>query len=64
VLLIDGWAGRTAQPVIIEGETPKRYRVRAIADELWLPSRGNGVRKILRSGTVLVPKYAVREEQS
>jgi hypothetical protein len=60
VLVIDGWAGRHEQPVVIEDETPKRYRVRAVAEELRLPSRGRGVRIILRSGTVLVPKYAVR----
>lgn len=59
-LLIDGWEGRTAQPVIIEGETPKRYRVRAVGESLRLPLRGNGVRIVLRSGTVLVPKAAVR----
>lgn len=60
VLLIDGWEGRSAQPVIIEDETPQRYRVRAVNEQLRLPSRGNGVRIILRGGTVLVPKHAVR----
>lgn len=59
VLLADGWGGRQRQAVIIEGETPKRYRVRAVGDALRLPSRGQGVRIILRSGTALVPKYAV-----
>jgi hypothetical protein len=60
VLVIDGWGGRSYQPVIIEGETPKKYRVRAVEEKLRLPLRGNGVRIILRSGTVLVPKHAVR----
>ncbi len=60
VLVIDGWAGRQEQPVVIEGETPKRYRVRAVEEQLRLPSRGQGVRIVLRSGTVLVPKTAVR----
>jgi hypothetical protein len=60
VLMIDNWAGRSYQPVIIEGETPKRYRVRAVDEKLRLPLRGNGVRIVYRSGTVLVPKSAVR----
>jgi hypothetical protein len=59
ILVTDGWGGRQEQPVIVEGETPKRYRVRAVNAELRLP-RGGGVLKVLRSGTVLVPKYAVR----
>lgn len=59
-LVIDGWGGRSYQPVVIEGETPKRYRVRAVGEKLRLPLRGNGVRIVLRSGTVLVPKCAVR----
>lgn len=62
LLVIDGWEGRTYQPVVIEGETPKRFRVRAVNESLRLPSRGRGVRIILRSGTVLVPKSAVRED--
>jgi len=60
-LVTDGWGGRYEQPVIVEAETPKRYRVRAVNQELRLP-RGRGVLKVLRSGTVLVPKYAVRLE--
>lgn len=63
VLVTEGWGGRQRQLVVIEGETPKRYRVRAVEEELRLPSRGHGVRKVLRSGTVLVPKYAVIEEK-
>lgn len=59
-LVIDGWGGRLSQPVIVEGETPTRYRVRAVNEELRLPSRGHGLRLVLRSGTVLVPKHAVR----
>jgi hypothetical protein len=62
VLVTDGWGDRQEQPVIVEGETPQRYRVRAVNEELRLPLRGNGVRLILRSGTVLVPKNAVRLE--
>lgn len=61
-LVIDGWAGRFEQPVWIVGETPTRYRVSPVEDELRLPMRGRGVRKILRGGTVLVPKTAVRRQ--
>lgn len=60
VLMIDGWGGRSYQPVVVEAETPKRYRVRAVEEKIRLPLRGNGVRIVLRSGTVLVPKTAVR----
>jgi len=63
-LVMDGWAGRNEQPVTIEGETRTRYRVRAVEEQLRLPSRGLGVRIILRSGTVLVPKTAVRLERT
>lgn len=59
LLVIDGWAGQSRQPVVIEGETPTRYRVRAVDEELRLPLRGRGVRIVLRSGSVLVPKHAV-----
>jgi len=60
VLVTDGWGGRSYQLVTVEGETPMRYRVRAVGEELRLPMRGRGIRKVLRSGTALVPKYAVR----
>lgn len=60
LLWTDGWEGRTSQPVVVEGETPQRYRVRAVDEQLRLPNGRHGVRLILRSGTVLVPKYAVR----
>ncbi len=63
LLVTDGWGGRQYQVVTIEGETPKRYRVRAVNEELRLPSRGHGVLKVLRSGTVLVPKSAVVLEE-
>lgn len=54
-LLLDGWAGRERVPVEIVGETPKRYRVRLLA-ECRLPSRRRG-----KAGdVVLVPRYAVK----
>lgn len=59
-LLMDGWEGRTEQLVIVEGETPQRYRVRAVGEKLRLPHGRSGVRWVLRSGTALVPKHAVR----
>jgi len=65
VLMIDGWGGRSYQPVVVEAETPKRYRVRAVGDRLRLPSHGGrGVRIVFRSGTVLVPKTAVRLDRA
>ena len=54
-LVLDSWAGRERIPVEIVGETPKRYRVRLLADAL-LPSR----RHCAAGDVVLVPRYAVR----
>ena len=45
----DGWAGRTQTPVMVIGETPKRYRVR------WL----QGSYRRAAGDVTLVPKYAV-----
>lgn len=56
----DGWAGRQRQACVVIGETPKRYRVRAVAgSELRLPRGKQGIVKILPSGSHLVPKPAV-----
>ena len=50
ILTLESWAGRTNHPVEILGETPKRYKVKLMTDNI----KG-------RKGTVLkVPKYAVR----
>lgn len=57
-LFLDGWAGRRSQPVLIVGETPKRYRIRTTTAA---PVRLAGRRRWLFEGeTVLVPKTAVR----
>lgn len=56
VLGLDGWAGYTEQPVLVVGETPRRYRIRAIAITR-LAGRG----RYLEAGEeTLVPKTAVR----
>lgn len=63
ILHTDGWGGRQQQACVVIGETPKRYRVRAVlGSELRLPFRGSGIRKILPSGSALVPKSAVTFE--
>lgn len=57
-LCMDGWAGRTKEPVKIVGETPKRYRVELLKD-CRLPGRN----KSGKAGEiVLVPKYAVTDK--
>lgn len=54
-LQLDGWAGRTQQRVRVIGETPKRIRIRAIAD-----TRLAGARRIIKAGEIaLVPKRAI-----
>ena len=56
-LHIDSFAGRSTVSVEIVGETPKRYRVRLLADCL-LPNRRRG-----KTGdVVLVPASAVTVE--
>jgi len=55
VLVLTGWHGRSEVPVVVIGDTPKRYRVRLLADTR-LPSRRRGT----TGDEVLVPKTAVR----
>lgn len=57
-LCMDGWAGFHKEPVEIVGETPKRYRVRLLAD-CRLPGR---LRFGKKGDVVLVPKYAVTDK--
>lgn len=57
VLMQDGWAGRTETPVVIVGETPKRYRIRAADGVTVCLSRG---RRLTGDATALVPKYAIK----
>ena len=56
-LMLDGWAGVRARQVEIVGETPQRYRIRAI-ERTKLAGRQ---RWINPGETALVPKYAVRD---
>lgn len=56
ILCIDGWAGRTETPVLIIGETPKRYRIRAIER-----TKLAGARWLYRGETALVPKSAIKQ---
>lgn len=58
-LVLDSWAGRERIPVEIVGETPKRYRIKLLADAL-LPSR----RHCKAGDIVLVPHFAVRQEEA
>ena len=60
ILHTEGWGGRQQQACLVVGETPKRYRVRALSGSgLRLPRRGGAVLKVLLSGTYLVPKTAI-----
>ena len=55
-LQLDGWEGRTQQEVEVIGETPKRYRIRALTR-----TRLAGYCRWVQPGSVaLVPKAAVR----
>jgi hypothetical protein len=61
-LHLDGWEGRTKQPVKVVGQTPKRYRIKPEGD---IPVRLAGRSRSVRPGeTVLVPKYAVTKRVS
>ncbi len=53
-LHLDGWAGLRQWAVLVVGETPKRYRIRAVMDNTPLPRR-----RIMAGQEALVPKYAV-----
>lgn len=54
-LLMDGWAGRTEQAVMVIGETPKKFRIKAV-----MRTKLGGARWIYTGETALVPKHAVR----
>lgn len=56
-LTLDGWAGRTRQAVELIGQTPTRWRIRAIQR-----TRLAGRRRALEPGqTALVPRRALRD---
>ena len=55
-IVLDGWSGIVRQPVEVIGETPKRYRVRAIQR-----TRLAGRNRWIDAGeVVLVPRRAVQ----
>lgn len=53
---LNGWAGLTWTPCLVVGETPKRYRIKAI-QRMKLSGRD---RWIEAGETALVPKTALR----
>lgn len=53
---LTGWWGRTWTPVIVIGETPKRYRIKAV-ERMKLAGR---CRWLEAGKTTLVPKHAIR----
>lgn len=56
VICLSGWQGRTETPVLVVGETPKRYRIKAV-ERTKLAGRDRWIEK---DDTALVPKHAVR----
>lgn len=61
-LCLTGWHGYSEQPVLVVGETPKRWRIEAI-EATQLP--GHGGRRVLQKGErTLVPRYAVRRDKT
>ena len=54
-LCTDGWAGRSEQAVLIVGETPKRYRIKAVM-RTKLPN----YRWLYVGELAMVPKTAIR----
>lgn len=55
-LLLEGWHGNSEQAVQVIGETPKRYRIKAVAR-----TRLAGRCRFIQAGEIaLVPKHAVR----
>ena len=57
VLLIDSFAGRCEYPVLVVGETPKRYRIRAHERPVVL----GGCGRVLAVGKeTLVPRAVVK----
>lgn len=58
VLILDGWTGRTDTPVVIVGETPKRFRITPPGDAAVKLA---GCSRWLQPGQVAsVPKTAIR----
>lgn len=56
----NGWAGRVWHPVVVIGETPKRYRIKSRDGKAYTFAAN---RKLAEGASMLVPKHAVRFEQ-
>ena len=56
-LWLDGWEGVTRTPVLVVGETPRRYRIRPAGTRaVKLAGRQ---RWLVPDSTTLVPKHAI-----
>jgi len=53
---LQGWHGLTWTEVEIVGETPKKYRIKALRDMRL----GGRLRTLRRGYTALVPRHAIR----
>lgn len=58
LLMLDGWIGRTDTPVLIVGETPKKFRITPPTEKRV--KLGGRSRWLYPGETALVPKHAVR----
>lgn len=58
-LRLSSWAGDTYQEVEVIGETPKRFRIRALADTRL----GGRSRWLATDWTTVVPKGAISKER-
>ena len=58
LLMIQSWAGLLKYPVEIVGETPKKYRIKWILEESFVPPKSGTVR--FKGDIFLVPKHAVK----
>jgi hypothetical protein len=54
-ICLDGYTGRTEQAVMVVGETPKKYRIRAV-----MRTKLGGAKWLYTGEMALVPKHAVR----
>ncbi len=59
VLCLQDWSGYSEQPILIVGETAKRYRIQTPNHQVTVKLSGRS--RWLRPGfTALVPKHAVK----
>ncbi len=57
IVATDGWAGRIEHPVVVIGETPKRYRVESRDGKAYTFAAN---RRLAAGASMLIPKRAVR----